>query len=280
MIAYVHHGMAVVELAGGDYDAALAHLRAVDEIRQRWPLGLVFSGACFELYARIAIAKRDQKALYEATNQAAQAFTLFRNPTLIARYQRLMLDAERVRMTVHTFTSQAPPLRVSEPATTQMDVSTATMETESILAGCKSFDERVDKVLSLATGQSTSKNAMLYLIRDQIATLVAQRGRCPDAKRMDPLVTAFVRGEMEESPDTVINTDDLVTSTVDTADWVGPAGTQFAPALLSHPTEEGVAITGVFVFDVEGQRRPPDKLLSRLSEALVTSKDVVPLMIA
>lgn len=278
MAAYLHHGMAAVELTGSDYEAALAHLQSVDEIRLRWPLGVVFSGACHELRAHIAIAKRDQKAFDDAADQCAKAFMFTRNPILIARYQRLTQDAERVHLQAHSVISQSPPLYPSESGALTVEITTATMENQPVLAECSNFEERVGKVLSLATGQSSTKHAMLYLIREQAPKLVAQRGSCPDAKRLNPLVTTYVRGEIEESDDAVIDPDDLVTSTVDTTDWVGPTGTQFAPALLSHPVNGNLAITGVLVFDVEGQRRPADGLLSRLSEALTVANDVVPLM--
>jgi hypothetical protein len=278
-IAGLHYAMAAVEFAGGDHEAALTHLRSVEKVCERWPLSGVFSGACHELSARVAITRRDQEAFEAAADDCAKEFLLSRNPILVARHQRLMQDAERAHMRIPPSSTQAPPLYVAETVTMTIDATTATMENNRLLlTGCNTFKERIAAVLALATGQATAKDAMLYLIGDQVLKLVVQRGNCPDVKRINPLVTEFLNSELEESVRTAINPDDLVTVTVDTADWVGPTGAQFAPALLSHRVADGLAITGVLVFNVDAQRRPADTLLSQLSEALTQCKDVEPLV--
>jgi len=154
-----------------------------------------------------------------------------------------------------------------------------TMQKRPSMIECRGFEERVSRVLSLATQHGTTPNAMLYLIRNQVPVLVGQRGVCPDAPRMNELVATYLRGELEEPLSNAIDPDDFVTSTVDDADWIGPAGTRFAPALLSHPSGGGLAIAGVLVFDLEGQRRPEDSLLSELSAQLTAANDVVPLQV-
>jgi tetratricopeptide (TPR) repeat protein len=278
-VAGLHYAMAAVELAGSDYEAALAHLQSVEDVRSQWPLSSVFGGACHELRARIAIARREQEAFEAAADQCGKAFLVSRNPVLVTRHQRLMQDAERAHLRIPPTSTQAPPLYVAETVTMTIDATTATMENNrTLLAGCHTFEERIAAVLALATGQAIAKDAMLYLVRDQVLKLTVQRGNCPDVKRINPLVTEFLNSELEENVRTAINPDDLVTITVDTADWVGPTGAQFAPALLSHRVAGGLAITGVLVFDVDAQRRPSDALLSQLSEALTVSKDVEPII--
>jgi hypothetical protein len=277
-MAELHYAVAVVEFNGGDTDTALAHLQSVEKIRERWPYAELFGGACHELRARIAIAARDQTAFESAAAECAKAFSFGRNPVLIARHQRLMQDAERAHLRVPAFSTQAPPAYGGETVTATIDATTATVEGKPLLAACNSFEERAQTVLSLATGQNASTNAMLYLVRGRVPTLVAQHGNCPDPKRIYLLVERYLSGEIDEPMSAAINPDDLVTTTVDTSDWVGPTGTQFAPALLSHLAAGGLAITGVLVFDVEAQRRPADALLTQLSESLTASHDVVPLI--
>jgi hypothetical protein len=143
----------------------------------------------------------------------------------------------------------------------------------------RSSEERIARVLSLAPKRGLGENAMLYLVRDNVPMLVGQRGSCPDAKRMNDLVTTYLRGEIEEPNGAVIDPDDFVTSTVDDTEWVGPTGARFAPALLSHRSDNGLEIAGVLVFDLEGQRRPEDALLSELSAALTATADAIPIKI-
>jgi hypothetical protein len=274
MIAYVLHGMAAVEIAAGDYLKALTYLQSIDQIRQQWPLGAVFGGACQELYARVAIAGRNQNEFERAVAQCRQVFTRTGNPVLVARYQRLIQDGERAHLRVVSMVSQAPPSSSEAEGVTQ-DASVA-IESASILVPYQNFEERAAKVLSFAIEASSTQYGMLYLIRDRTPTLAAVQGICPDITRMNSLVAEYIHAEVDPSSDLAFDPDDIVTSTVDTGDWLGPTGTQFAPALLSHIANGGLAVTGVLVFDVEGQRRPPDDLLSRLSEALTISKDVVP----
>jgi hypothetical protein len=274
--AELHHAMAAVELADGHYHAALEHLQSVAKIRERWPLAEVFAGACHELRAQIAIAMRDQEAFQAAADQCAKSFVLSHNPILIARHQRLLQDAERAGLRVPVSTSQAPAALYSGDMVT-MTVETGAVTAESSFGG--SFEERVSRTLSLATNDGSTRNAMLYLMRDNVPKLVGQRGDCPDATRMDKLVVNFLRGEIEEPNVGAIDPDDFVTTTVDDSEWVGPTGTRFAPALLSHRSNDGLAIAGVLVFDLEGQRRPADSLLSELSAQLTVANDVIPLRV-
>jgi hypothetical protein len=281
LAAQLHYAMAAVELAGRDYIAALEHLQAVAEIRERWPLAEVFAGACHELRARIAIAMRDQESFQAAADQCATSFVISRNATLIARHQRLLQDAERARLRLPAAVYQTPALYSGGAMTleaTTMTVESGRVRIKATIEG-SSFEERVSQVLSFATKHGSVKNAMLYLMRDNVPTLVGQCGSCPDAKRMDALVATYLRGEIEGPTSGVIDQDDFVTSTVDDSDWVSPTGARFAPALLSHRLNGALAITGVLVFDIEGQRRPTDALLSELSAALITSNDVVPVRV-
>jgi len=278
-IAHLHYAMAIVELAGSDYDAALEHLESIADIRERWPLGEVFAGACHELHARITIAKRDQQGFNAAAACCAESFMFKRNPVLIARYQRLIQDAERANLLVSAFSSQAPPPDGTDGVTASSELTTTTTESGPVFAECEYFEERVARLLSLATEKGFGEHAMLYIVRNNEPTLVAQRGQCPDTKRIDRLVATYLRGEIEEPVNEFIDPEDLVTCTVDADEWVGPTGAHFAPALLNHPTNGGVAITGVLVFDVEGQRRLSDSLLSQISEALAAYDDVVPITV-
>jgi len=276
-VAQIHFAMAVLEFTGGDTKKALAHLESVEKIREVWPGSGVFEGACHELRARIAIVNEDQEAFETAAKHCAKAFLLSRNPILFARHERLIQDAERAHLRAPSLNTNPPSAAEDETMNVTVDLTTATTVSQSILAACNSFQERVEAVLSLATDQNKGANAMLYLIREGALSLVITRGNCPDSERIEPLLTKYLTNEIEESIGAAIDPDDLVTSTVDSSDWVGPTGTQFAPALLRHLENGGLAVTGVLVFDVEDQRRPSDQLLSMLSEFLTASNDVVPL---
>jgi tetratricopeptide (TPR) repeat protein len=277
LLPWLYHAMALVERAGGDHDAALKYLQEAADIREHWPLAEVFGGACEELRARIAIDTRDQEAFQNAADQCATSFLASRNPTLIARHQRLLQDAERAGLRLPAYISQAPAQYGGDLVTLTVESATATAEAKPVRIEGSCLEERVARILSLAPKRGLGQNAMLYLIRDNVPTLVGQRGSCPEAKRMNKLVASYLRGEIEEPSSSAIDPDDFVTTTVDDSEWVGPTGTRFAPALLSHRSSDGLAISGVLVFDLEGQRRPEDSLLSDLSAALTVAADAVPL---
>jgi hypothetical protein len=220
---------------------------------------------------------RDQEAFQVAADLCAKSFLPSRNPILIARHQRLLQDAERARFRLRFPIAQSSAIYSGDVVTFISEATTMTMDSRLPSMEGSSFEERVSRALSLATQDGLVRNAMLYLLRDNVPTLVGQRGNCPDTKLIDQLVTSYLRGEIEDSRRGVINTDDFVTTTVDDSAWVGPTGTRFAPALLSHRADDALAIAGVLVFDLEGQRRPEDSLLSRISAAFTVANDVVPL---
>jgi hypothetical protein len=202
------------------------------------------------------------------------------NPTLITRYQRLLQDAERAGLRMPTTVSlRAVASSEGEDITATIDATTSTLEGEFPLANCAKFEDRVSKVLSLVAERGLGEHAMLYLLRHNVLTLVGQRGTCPDASRMETLVTDFLRVELKETDPLVIDPSDMVTSTVDESDWVGPSGVHFTPALLSHPEAEGLAVTGVLVCELEGLYQPGNRLLSDVSLAFAAAKDVVPLLV-
>jgi hypothetical protein len=276
-IADLHFAMATVELAGGDCDAALHHLRSVADIRETWPIGEVFGGACHELAARVALAQGNRGSFQAAVRACAKAFLSSGNPMLIARHQRLLQDAERAGMQLP---AAAPRETADDGDGTTAASNTGQGTFGQAFADCSSADQRIARVLSLALGHgSGQQHAMLYLLRDGVAKLVAQRGTCPETARMDALVSEFLRGEVEGANRSGIDPDDLITSTIDDTDWVGPSGVRFAPALLAHEVLDGLAITGVLIFDIEAQDHPRDSLLADLSAALAAAGDVTPLRV-
>jgi Protein kinase domain/AAA ATPase domain len=276
-LAELHHALATVALAARDCDAARAHLRQLDELRRAWPGSLVFGGACDELRARVALVTGDPSAFADAARACGQAFLRNHHPILIARHQRLLQDAERTGMQLSAAVRASQD--DSDGATDASDGKTRAAPTVE-LSGCAGFDERIGRVIALATEAGTGQHAMLYLVRDKTLSLVGQLGDCPEPERMNALVSDYLREELQDSAGHAIDPDDLVTSTVDSLEWIGPTGVQFAPALMSHATAEGRAITGVFVFDIEGQPHPDDDLLAALSRALTEAHDVVPVRAA
>ncbi|HKU43944.1 MAG TPA: hypothetical protein VJR89_37545, partial [Polyangiales bacterium] len=270
----LQHGLAAAALADGDLEASREHLDAADAVRERWPGAAVFGGACSELRARIALAARDPAAFDQAAEACAKAFLLSGNPILVARHQRLIQDAERAGIQPPTAARSARP-GAEEQHTLEAEGSTQTTFQVSFV-DCPDFEQRVARALWLATGQHASQHAMLYLVRDKLPVLVGQRGECPQPERFQSVVQRYFQSELEEQREELIDPDDLITSTVDNTAWTGPNGVPFAPALLSHKTRDGRALSGVFVFDLEGQHHPEDELLAALSSALTEAGDVEP----
>ncbi len=272
----LHFALAKAQLAVGDCAAALAHLESVDDLREKWPIGGVFGGACYELRAQVAIATLDAPAFDSAARQCNVLYSRSKNPTLIGRYERLLLDAERVG-----FRATTGSLRARSPEDTDMGVTERTRKTpvRVELAKCDSAEERAARVLTLVAEHAVAQHVMLYLLRDHHPVRVAATERCPAGPRIDLLVAEFLADELAQSR-AAIDPDDVVTTTVDHSGWTGPTGVQFVPAVLSHVQNGQLAVTGVLVFDIDGQTQPSDEVLSKLSAALASAGDVDPLLAA
>lgn len=276
MVVGLHFAWAKAALATGDSATALAQLEVVDEVREKWPIGNVFGGACYELRARIAIATLDAPVFDNAARQCNVLYSRSKNPGLIGRYERLLLDAERVG-----FRATTGSLRARSPEDTDTGVTERARKTpiRVELAQCDGPDSRAKRVLTLVAEHAAAQHVMLYLLRDQRPVRVAATDRCPVGARMDLLVAEFLADEVAQSR-AAIDPDDVVTTTVDHSGWTGPTGVQFVPALLSHMENGQLAVTGVLVFDIEGQAQPSDEVLSKLSAALASVGDVEPLLAA
>jgi hypothetical protein len=276
MVVGLHFALAKAELAAGDTAAALARLRIVDELGERWPTGSVFGGSCYELRARIAIAALDSAAFESAARQCDVLYSSSKNPALIGRYERLLLDAERVGIRVTTGS-----LRVRKAEDTDMGVTERARKapTRIELGQCAGPEARAAQVLKLVAEHAAAQHVMLYLLRDHQLVLVAATERCPASQRMDVLVAEFLADELAQSR-AAIDPNDVVTTTVDNSGWTGPTGVQFVPALLSHSQNGQLAVTGALVFDIDGQSQPSDEVLSKLSAALASAGDVEPLLAA
>jgi hypothetical protein len=247
-------------------------------VREAWPGGDVFGGASHELRARVAIAMGDQAAFQAAAQACWNVFLASGHPMLIARHARLMQDAERAGL----YLSQASATRPREACeeSTAADRGTTQVERKISLEACPTREARIARVLSLVSEPRGAGHAMLYLLRNRAPVCVGARGAHPDIERVNLLVERFLREELEAASQlsaNPIDANDLVTSTADGSEWVGPTGIQFAPALLSHSVRGEMAISGIVVFDIESQRRPDDELLAQLSAALTAAGDVEPI---
>jgi tetratricopeptide (TPR) repeat protein len=275
-VVELHYALANAQLAAGDSDAALAQLQIVDELREKWPIGNVFGAACYELRARVAIALLDGSAFENAARQCNVLYSRSKNSVLIGRYERLLMDAERVG-----FRASTTSLRARSPEDTDVGVTERLRKVpvRVELAQCAGPEERAARVLTLIAEHAAAQHVMLYLLREHQLVQVAATERCPVSPRMDLLVAEFLADELAQSR-AAIDPNDMVTTTVDNSAWTGPTGVQFVPALLSHVQTGQLAVTGVLVFDIEGQAQPSDELLSKLSAGLASAGDVEPVLAA
>lgn len=270
--------MVSVELSGSDCAAALAWLQVVDELRKRWPMGGVFAGRCHELRARVALAAGDAAAFESAAQACDEAFSRSRNSILIGRYQRLLQDAERSGMLQSASVARA----ITAEDTAALDTVRGPRNLPRVeLSASSDSRARLSGVLALVAERSSARHILLYLVRDGALVLAVSTPDCPSPSDalLSALVAAFVREEIEDASALRIDPDDLTTTTVDNADWTGPTGVQFVPALLTHSQGDRRAITGVVVYDLEGAELPSDELLAELSTALAASNDATPMLI-
>jgi hypothetical protein len=270
--AAVLFGLASVELAGADCGAALAHLSAVEAIREQWPIGAVLGGKCYELRARIAIAMGDERAFDSAARQCDALFSHSKNPILIGRYQRLLQDAERAGLRASSASMRA---RTEDDNAALATERTGQRAAQIDLSACQDLESRVRSVLSLVAERASARHIMLFLMRDGRPALVGSTEQCPVSAGVESLVSQFLSDELQDVAE--IDPNDVLTTTVDNDAWTGPTGVQFVPALLSHTTRKQRVVTGVLVFDIDGNDHPSDALLAGLSAAFTAANDVVPL---
>jgi tetratricopeptide (TPR) repeat protein len=275
-VVELRFALAKAELAAGNNAAALAQLERGDELRDKWPVGDVFGAACHELRARIAIATHDAPAFDSAVRPCRALYLRSKNPALIGRYERLLLDAERVGLRATTVSLRARSAEESDPGVTER---TRKVPLRVELAQCDGPEARAAFVLTLIAEQAAAQHVMLYLLRDHHPVQVASTERCPARADMDLIVAQFLTDELAQSRVT-IDPNDVTTTTVDNSAWTGPTGVQFVPALLSHMQDGRLTVTGVLVFDIEGQAQPSDEMLADLSAALAEAGDVQPLLAA
>jgi hypothetical protein len=224
----------------------------------------------YETRARVAVRARDQHSFEKYAELCAQQISAGTARSLLASYERIMLEARRAGLLVSA--------EVADAAEVEMASSVSTL-VSSILVSCTSRMDRARASLDLLVRTSGSRGGLLYTLGEQGPVLAAQSGELEPCPELDSLVSEYLSQQMERESDTLEETEvgEAVASTV--AAWVGPRGERLQPVLLCHTTDAGCAVTGLAVLRPAGVFRNPGLLASELSRAAVGAGDATEVVV-
>jgi len=254
-------GLVMAGLGEHEIAAALAHA-AIEDFEQLGSTGLNLVLA-YETRARVAVRARDQHAFEKYAELCAQQISAGTARSLLASYERIMLEARRAGLMVSA--------EVADAAEVEMASSVSTL-VSSILVSCTTRIDRARAGLDLLVRTSGSRGGLLYTLGAEGLVLAAQTGELEPCLELDALVREYLSHEMERESDTL---QDTVGPTVapTAAAMIGPQGERLQPVLLCHATDTGCAVTGLAVLRPAGIFRNPGLLAAELSRAAVGAGD-------
>ena len=144
----------------------------------------------------------------------------------------------------------------------------------SVLATCRSSGERAARGLDMLARLSGAIGGVFYGLSSGRAMARAQVGRLVPDERIDALARDYLSSEMNDENETRMVDDAAATSF--TREWKGPGDVRYVPVLLSHPTKQGLAISGVAVLMVDAMARfsYPGALATELSRSCHAAGDI------
>jgi tetratricopeptide (TPR) repeat protein len=251
-------------LAGmGEHEigAALAHA-AIEDFQTLGSTGLNLVLA-YETRARVAIRARDQRTFEKFAELCAQQISAGTARSLLACYERLMVEARRAGLTVSA--------EVADAAEVEMSSSVSTL-VSSILESCITRTDRARASLDLLLRTSGSSGGLLYTVGPAGPVLSAQAGELDPSPELETLIKDYLSSEMERESET-LQEPEVASSMEPTAAWTGPRGERLHPVLLCHTIDAGCAVTGIAVLRPAGAFRNPGQLATELSRAAVGAGD-------
>ncbi len=266
--------LALAECELGQSDIALSHLTTAFEILRSEGGRGVQLAAAYEVRGWIALRMGDAAALRENAARCYEQYSIGKQPSLIARYDKLMRAARKAGLIVGPKSAELDASQISAE-----DVQTTV---STVLSTAQGPQERADRALQLLGRFSRCSAGYLYVMQRQGPALVSQLGAAAPLADMDGLVAKFLLDAIEQRD--ITQTESGASKTGKTGSlgnpfsvWTVTEGTRFTPLLLSHAGPSGISITGVAVMAMpaKGNVRMPARLLQALSKALYDAGDAI-----
>jgi tetratricopeptide (TPR) repeat protein len=263
--------LALVEAKLSDFASACARIeRRIEERVARGMHGVAL-GVLHEMRARIAVWMDDADAFERHVQLCAQHFTKSGGePAVIAKYERLLQDAQQRGLSVRT---HAYELLAEHTTVTGTDSRRELHSGARALAACASREQRIRSALELIVNAAGARDGELFLVSGDSLVLAA--------------ATADGLGGAEQIPalQRMVDMNGRADATEITAAFAlhGPKQPDGSPncvwpLVLAHPRGGDMAIAGIVTlhFAASAPVRLPAELGNTVAAALIEAADVSP----
>ncbi|MBN1652688.1 MAG: protein kinase [Deltaproteobacteria bacterium] len=251
-----------------DYEKAIANAEtAIEVFRSLGTTGLNL-GLAYETRARVAISQDDEESFTTYAELCAEQYKVGKNPVLTAKYQKFMRQARAAKA---GFLRN----RVMEDDFSYISSIKDPSEIKQILEACVDSEKRAKCALEMLLNRSNCREGFLYTLQREGAVLTAKKGRNDPTAEIESLVKSRIRDEIERIEDATIAVADIEKGCGDT-DWTCQEGSKYHALLLIHPSEEGIALTGMAVLLNEPEQPfvYPSEAVTTISRLLADRGDV------
>jgi tetratricopeptide (TPR) repeat protein len=253
--------LALSEAQAGQLTAAHGNIAKALRCAEREGIGGVPLGIVHEAAARVAMHQRDATAFEQARAACASYLLSGDNPSLTAKYERLLRDAQAVglvqaRLSRDTAQPLAPVLER--------------------LRAARDASERAAVLLGFAAEKYHVAAGCLFGVTDHSVTLLAQCGRIVVDDQLRSLVAAFLTAELSESEMVTVTQQDERAALGPSNAWTIDENHTYVPVLLRGHKASDRLIVGVAVlrFDALLFAPPDQRLVDALGQALLDSGDI------
>jgi hypothetical protein len=161
--------LATALAAAKEADGARAweHVSSAFEILAEHKAGGLRLGLAFETAASVAIYLRDANAFERYAPRCRELYCVHDNPTLAAKYDRLMRAAMRARLIAQTASMRTRP---------DSPIGQTSLRLEAVLETCSDPRTAVERTLEIITTEVGARAGYVYTLVDDEPVLLAQVG--------------------------------------------------------------------------------------------------------
>ncbi|MBN1655540.1 MAG: serine/threonine protein kinase [Deltaproteobacteria bacterium] len=265
--------LAWAEARSGELATAIERCDAVLRDHKKKKIAGIRLGRIYELRARIAVLEKDETAFQTYANLCARQYKIEDNPTLNARYEKLI---EKARAAAFRFSD----CMLSAAEISEEDTQTDCFPSIGLLADCHSSRERFEQTLSLLVEQSGAAGGYLYAVQDEGATRVYEISDQAPPPGLDDVVRLSLAFEQDESDD---DSEDASIARINPSQiaiqdgiWTAENADRYYILILGHQVRDGYAITAVAALRLPTGKaiKVPWDIAASVSRTLLDSGDV------
>jgi hypothetical protein len=235
-------------LGHGDEAVAIAD-GVIEQLRTMGATGVAV-GLAHEARARVALALNDTKGFERHAALFKQTFSAATNPALAAKFEKLHRDARRTDGAVAIFGPMETDVLSSR--------ALATLDT------CQGTAERAHCALQWLAQSTGAADGFLFLVSDAGTMCAARLGGEDPPEWLSSSAEDYVAASIAEKTTSAVSRSEPPAA-AHTGEF--EKGVSYRPVLLSHPTPNGLAVTGVAMLATAPGARLvyPPRLVAELS---------------